>query len=305
MQDKVQPDGAQPSTYAGIDVCKDWLDSHVHPLGKAMRVRNDQTGMAKLKREYAKHGVALVVMEATGKYHRAAHRSLCAEATGVLAKTDGIDARILALFGEKLTPSAVEPLPEAMESLQEMFRARQTTMSDRTALLNRRSEAKPTVVREALTRLIDVTDDAVAVIDAEISRIVASDAVLIQRKRILMSIPGIGPVAALAMIVDLSEVGDCTGKEASALAGLAPYAHDSGGTTGRRRIRGGRPALRSVLYMAAVAAIRSNADLKLFYARLRKIGKPAKVALTAVMRKLVVLANTLVKENRLWQPIHP
>ena len=192
-----------------------------------------------------------------------------------------------------------------MEALQEAVRARQAAMADRTALLNRKGAAVSSVLRDALKRMIEATDDLVAVLDKEIARIVAADDVLARRKTVLSSIPGIGPVAAVALIVDLSEMGDCSGKAASALAGLAPFACDSGGSVGRRSIRGGRSALRMVLYMSAVAAARSNADLRRFYERLRLKGKAAKVALTAVMRKLVVIANTLIKEDRLWRPIRP
>jgi transposase len=322
MQGQVQPDGAQPSLYVGIDVCKAHLDVHFHPLGKAMRVMNDRTGMARLKRELAKFPVAKIVMEATGKYHRAAHRSLhaaglsvavvnplrarlFAEAIGALAKTDGIDARVLALIGERLAPDAAAPPSEAMEALQEAVRARQAAMADRAALLNRRGAAVSAILRDALSRLVAAIDEVVAELDAEIARVVASDEVLARRRTILTSIPGIGQVAAIALIVDLSEMGDCSGKAASALAGLAPYACDSGGSVGQRRIRGGRSALRMVLYMSAVSAARSNADLRNFYKRLRLKGKAAKIALTAVMRKLVVLANTLIKEDRLWQPVRP
>jgi transposase len=262
----------------------------------------------------------LVVMEATGKFHRAAHRSLLeagfkvavvnplrsrlfAEAIGALAKTDGLDARVLALVAERLTPDAAEPASEAMEALQETVMARQETAFDRTALLHRLGTATSLTLREALQYLVEAAESAIAEMEAEIARIVAADATLEKRMKILTSIPGIGRTVAAAMLVDLTEMGDCSGKAASALVGVAPYAADSGGSSGQRRIRGGRPALRRALYMSAVAAVRFNQTMKTFYQRLRLAGKPAKLVLTAIIRKLAVLANTLIKEDRLWQPI--
>lgn len=323
MQGKAMPDQtAQTQFYAGVDVCKDWLDVHVHPLGESRRFANDAGGVAILKRLCRKHGVAKIVMEATGKYHRLAHRTLSAagfsvavvnplrarlfaEANGTLAKTDRIDARMLALMAEKLDPRATEPAPEAVEELQELVRARDAAVAERTALMNRRGEAKIAALQAELDRLIEAMREHIDRLEKEIDRRIKADATLKHRRALLMSIPGVGPVAAAAMLADLDELGACSNKAAVMLVGLAPIARESGQTNAKRHIRGGRGSLRAALYMPALAARTHNPPLKQFYERLVAAGKEAKVALTAVMRKLVVIANTLIRENRPWSPARP
>lgn len=322
MQGKVSLEqSAATRVYVGIDVSKGWLDVHVHPLGQAFRVPNTRDGLRKLKRRLAKVDVAVIVMEATAKFHREAHRNLhasgfavavvnplrsrlFAQATGQLAKTDTVDARMLALLGAMLEPRAKPPPDEALETLQEIVRGRMAFVAQRTALLNQLGAAKTTCLRRQIARQLKTLEDAIARLEAEIQRIIAADPALERRFAILISIPGLGPTAAAALLVNLPELGACTGKQAVMIAGLAPIADDSGERTAERRIKGGRASVRTGLYMAAIAAARFNADLKRFYDRLRAAGKKPKVALTAVMRKLVALANTLIREDRLWQPIH-
>ena len=323
MQGKVLPEqSAQAPVYAGVDVCKDWLDIYLHPLGRRWRVANNRDGLRGLKRELAGFEIVLVVLEATGKYHRQAHRTLhaagfpvavvnplrsrlFAEAIGQLAKTDAIDARMLAIFGEGLAPAAQTPTPASLEALQELVRARSAATEARTALKNRRHASQQRFLKAELKRMIDNAERHIARLEAEIAKRIEAEPTLARRYRILTSIPGIGPWAAAALLVDLAELGTCSNKAAAMLAGLAPIACDSGDKAGERHIRGGRKTLRTVLYMAAVAATRVNTDLAAFYKRLITNGKKPKVALTAVMRKLVNLANTLVKEDRNWQPSYP
>jgi transposase len=323
MQGKAMPDQiARTQFYAGVDVCKDWIDVHLHPLGESRRFTNDADGAARLKRLCRKHGVAKIVMEASGKYHRLAHRALSAagfaaavvnplrarlfaEANGTLAKTDKIDARMLALMAEKLDPRATEPAPRVIEELQELVRARDAAVAERTALMNRRGEARIATLRSELDRLIAAMQEHVDRLEKEIDRRINADATLERRRALLMSIPGIGPIAAAALLAELTELGACSNKAAAMLVGLAPIARESGQTTARRHIRGGRGSLRATLYMPALAAKTHNPQMKLFYDRLIAAGKEAKVALTAIMRKLVVLANTLMRENRPWSLARP
>lgn len=310
---------ATPTVYVGIDVSKDWLDVYLHPLGRTLRATNDRTGLRRVRAALAGLTVARVVMEPTAKYHRRAHRTLheagfavavfnplrarqFAQARGALAKTDAIDARLLALLGEALGPEARPPVPEALEALQELVRARQVAAAGRAALKNRRSASASACVRTGLDRLIESFDAELARLDCEIATRIDADPALARRAAILRSIPGIGPVAAATLVALMAELGSLTGKAAALLAGLAPIAADSGAHTGQRHIRGGRANVRSVLYMAALAARNHNPDLKAFYRRLIEQGKKPKVALTAVMRKLIVLANILLAENRTWQP---
>jgi transposase len=322
MQGKVSPEqSALIAVYVGIDVCKAWLDVYLHPIGRQFRVANSREGLKRLKRELAHLEVALIVMEATGKHHREAHRSLhasgfvvaivnplrsrlFAEATGMLAKTDQLDARILAVLAESLAPKSKPPAPENLEELQELVRARQAAVADVTALTNQRGESRSSVLKRELGLRIKATEASIARLEAQIERRIKGDPALARRYLILRSIKGIGPVAAASLLVGLAELGNCSGKQAALLAGLAPVACDSGEKRGERHIRGGRGDVRVGIYMAAIAATRSNPDLKAFYRRLRDKGKLFKVAITAVMRKLVVLANTLIREDRLWQPIH-
>ncbi len=323
MQGKVMPErSAEIPVYVGIDVCKDWLDIHLHPAGRALRLANSAEGLKALARALRPYPVALVIMEATGKYHRRAHRHLhaiglrvtvinplrarlFAEAAGALAKTDAIDARLLAILGEGLAPQVTPPAPEALEALQELVRARAAARAEATALTNRRHASQTAFLRAELARRIKSLGHHDARLEAEIARRIEADPGLARRHAILLSIPGIGPVTAASLLVDLAELGHCSGKAASLLAGLAPIARDSGEKAGERRIRGGRAGPRTALYMAALSVARHDPDLSKFYKRLRDAGKKPKVALVAVMRKLVVLANTLIKEDRLWQPQQP
>jgi transposase len=277
MQGKVSLEhSAATRVYVGIDVCKAWLDVHAHPCGQAFRVPNTQLGLKQLKRRLAKVDVALIVMEATGKFHRQAHRNLhasgfavavvnplrsrlFAEATGQLAKTDTVDARMLALLAAMLEPKAKAPPPHRLETLQELARGRDTAVAQRTALLNQLQTARTTCLKQQIKRQLKTVADAIDSLQTEIARIVEADPALARRCAILTSIPGIGTVAAIALLANFAELGTCTGKQAAMIAGLAPIACDSGEMRGERHIRGGRASLRTGLYMAALSAARCNA----------------------------------------------
>ena len=322
MQGQKSPErSAEPGVYVGVDVCKDWLDVYLHPIGQKFRAANTPEGLKALKRRIADLPVELIVMEATGKFHRQAHRTLhaaglavavvnplrarlFAEAVGQLAKTDRLDARVLALMGQALEPSALAPAPEALEALQELARARAAAIADQTALSHRRGASQTAFLKAELGRRLKVLAAHIERLDAEIERRIDADAALKRRYDILLTIPGVGPVAAVALVIGLPELGACSGKAAALLAGLAPLACDSGEKAGERHIRGGRAFVRTGLYLAALAAARFNPQLRDDYQRLRDAGKKAKVAIAAIMRKLVVLANVLIKEDRPWRPIH-
>ena len=323
MQGQIQPEARTASlVYVGVDVCKDRLDVHLHPIGRRLRVANDRDGIKRLKRELARHPVARVVMEATAKYHRCAHRSLSqsgfavsvvnplrarlfAEALGTRAKTDPIDARMLAILADMMAPQATPPASEALEALQELVHARHAATTERTALVNRRAASQTAFVRRELARRLKSLDGHIERLATQIARHIARNADLARRYAILVSIPGVGPAVAAALIADLPELGRLGRHAIACLAGLAPFADDSGDANGARRIRGGRAQPRRALYWAALSAARHNPDLAIFYKRLRDNGKKPKVALTAVMRKIVVLSNSLLREDRIWQPTHP
>lgn len=318
MQGKVLLEARSASpVYVGIDVCKDHLDVYLHPIAVHWRVTNDRDGLRRLKRLLAGHEVSLVVMEATAKYHRLAHRSLSqsgfavaivnplrsrlfAEAIGARAKTDRVDARMLAILGEALGPQAMAPVPEALEALQELVHARNAATAERTALSNRLAASQTAFLRAELKRRIKSLERHIERLAAAIDERIAADPVLARRHEILVSIPGVGPGVAANLLADLAELGSLDRRAIACLAGVAPFADDSGEATGQRHIKGGRASPRRALYWAALSASRHNPELSAFYKRLVEIGKKPKLALTAIMRKLVVLANTLLKENRLW-----
>jgi transposase len=321
MQGKIPSVRAGTQVYVGIDVCKAWLDVYLHPIDQSLRVANSKEGIAKLCTVLSDLTAALVIVEATGKLHRLAHSLLSqagypvaiinplrsrrfAEAVGQFAKTDRIDAKLLAFYGACLSPGATAVPAKAVAELQELVLARQAAKADETALKNRLAAAESQVLKRLLKRQIEACARAIAGLEAAIAALLDRDPLLKRRYSILSSIKGVGPVIAATLAACLCELGLlCSGKIA-ALAGVAPFDDDSGDRRGLRRIKGGRAHVRQALYMAAVSAARCNPDLKAFYERLRTKGKEAKLALTAVMRKLVILANTLIREDRHWTPKH-
>jgi transposase len=311
-----------PQSSVGIDVSKAWLDVHVLPGDDRLRIANNRQGLSQLKRWLKRFDVAVVVIEATGKWHRPVQRSLFAsrlpvaltdpsrvrafaKAQGILAKTDRVDARVLALFGLVMNPAVRPPAPQMLEDLAELVTARGSAVAEHTMLKNQLSAATTAFLSRQLKQRIAQLAKHIAALDAEIARLIMADPGLARRYAIVTSIPGIGPVVAAILIVGLAELGSVTAKQAAMLAGLAPVADESGERRGVRVIDGGRAAVRRALYLAAVTASRCNAELKAFYQGLTARGKPAKVAIIAAARKLAVLANTLITEDRLWQPTPP
>lgn len=306
----------------GVDVSKDHLDVHQLPDGVARRFGNDRAGHRALIRWLADLNVGRIVFEPTGPYHRGLERALAtaglptakvnprqarrfAEATGKLAKTDRVDAEMLARMGALLEPEIHAPPSPALEQLKDLVLARRALIKDRTAAKNRSKHlALPLLRRQNAQRLRQIDAQLVA-IDAAIEVLVHADEGLRQRHLILLSIPGISAVTAVAILVEMPELGTLDQKEAASLAGLAPVTRQSGTWQGRAFIRGGRAHLRQALYMPALVAARFNPDLKVVFTRLTAAGKPAKIAITAVMRKLLVLANALLRDGREWSPERP
>ena len=309
------------ATTIGIDIASDHLDVHRLPDGQAVRFENTDAGIKALARWLGK-APCRIVFEATGRYHRDLETRLAAaghdmvkvnpkrarrfaQAIGQEAKSDRIDAVMLARMGVLLGLEG-RPVPsEAMKDLQELYAARLALVRDRTACRNRMHGARHGLVRRQLRareRQIEAQHDAV---DAEMRKRVDDDDDLSRRLTILTSIPGIGLVAAIGIIVQMPEIGSMTPKQAASLAGLAPVTRESGTWKGQSRIGRGRAGLRRTLYMPALVVVRFNAPLARKYNDLRAAGKPAKVALTAIMRKLIILANTLIHEDREWTETRP
>jgi transposase len=306
-----------PEVFVGIDVSKARLDvaADGHPPFAA---ENTPEGVAGLVARLVPMRPALVVLEATGRLEAAVVAALAAaglavavinprqardfaKATGKLAKTDAIDAAALAHFARAVRPEA-RPLPdEAARELDALLARRRQLVGMRTMERNRLGTASGRVRRD-LEAHLGWLDEHIARVDEELDEEVRSSPAWKEKDDLLRGIPGIGPVASRTLLASLPELGGLTNKQAAALAGLAPMADDSGRRSGPRRIAGGRAAVRAVLYMAAQAARRHNPALKAFADRLAAAGKRPKVVLVAVARKLVVIANAILRSKRPWDP---
>ena len=301
----------------GVDISKDHLDACRWPGGETCRVANDPAGHRRLMR-WIGADVARVAFEATGAYHAAFERALhradvpysklnparvrrFAEAIGTNARTDRVDARLIARMGAMVEPRPQAPAPAILAELHELQLARSALLRERTAATNRAGRLTLALLkRQHATRLRQI-ERALAELDAAIAALIASDQGLARKAEILCSIPGISMVTAAAVLAEMPELGTLEAAAAASLTGLAPFTRESGKWKGQAKIGGGRGDLRRALHLPALSAARFNPDLKAVYDRLRAKGKPAKVALVAVMRKLVILANVLVRDDRIWQ----
>ncbi|MDT8367868.1 MAG: IS110 family transposase [Longimicrobiales bacterium] len=308
--------------FVGIDVAKARLDG-AESSGEAWSVSNDAEGIAELLARLKRLRPRLVVLEATGGYESAVAGALAAQgiavavvnprqvrdfarATGELAKTDAIDARILALFAERIRPEP-RPLPDATQThLTQLVARRRQLVEMLGAESNRLRLAEPGPVEQNLKTHVRWLEKQVRMLDQELDRLVRQSPVWRARDDLLQGVPGIGPTTARTLLAELPELGCVTGKEIAALVGVAPLNRDSGTMRGRRIIWGGRAQVRRALYMATLTATRHNPAIRVFYHRLRSRGKPAKLALTACMRKLLVILNARSASNTPWDPdLHP
>lgn len=301
----------------GIDVSKANLDAACLPGGQFRQFSNDSHGRKALWQWIEQTGTELVVFEASGACHRQLERFLdargqgyakvnprraraFAKAAGKLAKTDRADAMVLARMGVALQPSRTSAKTASVQMLGELVLARRALVKDKTAVKNRlHTLRQPLLERLAKRRLKQVLAD-IAIIDQACRDIIASDRELSRRMDILISIPGLGEVTACAILAEMPELGTLDKRQAASLAGLAPVIRQSGTWRGRSFIQGGRKPLRDALYMPALIAARCNPQLKAVYQRMRDAGKPAKVAITAIMRRLIVFANATIRDNRKW-----
>jgi transposase len=302
---------------AGIDISKDTLDVHLHPAGMTRRFANEPKGLTTLIAWLGGFVITRIVFEPTGAYHHMFERRLgnaglplvkvnprqarrFAEAIGRLAKTDTVDAAMLARFAALLEPPGRPVASQALDEMKELHIARHALVKDRVAAKNREHTRRSTLLKHQTAERLKQIERQIAAIDAALRMIRDADPSLKARFEILHSIPGIGEATALAILVEMPELGTIENKAAASLAGLAPIARDSGHARGKRFIRGGRAQLRQALYMPALVAVRFNEAMKAKYQAFIAAGKPAKVALTAIMRKLLILANALIRDGRLW-----
>ena len=310
---------SQFSVFVGIDVSKQYLDVHVLPAEQSWRLPNDEAGCLQLSERLVGLGTpALIVMEATNVFWRLAATRLAsaglsaavvnprqvrdfARATGQLAKTDAIDAKVLALFAQRIEPP-VRVLPgEQCQIAAELLARRAQLMGMRVAEKNRLSTARAAKVRKDITATIAFLEKRLASLDEEIDQWLKSTPIDQSRANLLKSFTGIGDHTARSLLITLPELGSLSSKQIGALAGLAPFARDSGNKRGQRQIRGGRHTVRSALYMPAITAIRCNAVIRALYQRLINAGKHHYVAIVACMRKMLVILNAMLKSNQPWK----
>ena len=300
-----------------IDISKAALDCHVHPVGIDRQFPNTANGHKALMAWARQWGIERIAYEATGIYHRALEVALAdlpciklnperarrfAQATGTLAKTDRIDAKLLARMAVTLQPPVRPARSTQQNQLAELVNARDGLVRDRTALKNREKNLTVALLKRQCSQRLEQIARHIAALDAEIAAVIAADEKLARRHNIITSMAGLGTLTANQIIATMPELGSLDNKQAASLAGLAPVARQSGQWKGKSFIRGGRANVRQALYMPALVAARFNPDLKSKYQQLIAAGKPAKIAITAVMRKLVVTVNALLKADRLWTP---
>jgi transposase len=306
----------------GIDISKDMLDAYRLSDNQHIQVANDKAGHETLIRWIGKRDVPLVVFEATGAYHRKLEAALAAsattfakvnprqarrfaEATGRLAKTDRVDATMLAKMGAVLELKGHKPKSEILHILKELITARRALMKDKVAAKTRLQTTTQILLKKQINARLKQIEMQIQQIDAAIAEKVAQDEDLSHKLGILISIPGIADTTAFSMLIEMPELGTLEGKQVASLAGLAPMSRQSGKWQGKERIQGGRAFLRRAIYMPALVATRYNPDLKAKYNQLIRAGKPAKVAITAIMRKLIVTANALLRDGRKWSEVRP
>jgi len=305
-------------TFIGIDVSKDRLDVYVRPSQACFAVARDGKGLAHLIERLGPLDPYLVVLEATGGFELTVAAALVAagmplavinprqirdfaRATGQLAKTDALDAKAIALFAEKVRPEP-RPVPdEQARALGELIARRRQLIEMMTAERNRRAQLHSRRLVKNIDQLLAMMQKQLSELDREVGNSIRGTPAWRQRDELLQSVPGVGDIVARTLIADLPELGSLDRKQIAALVGVAPFNRDSGKMRGRRTTWGGRAKIRSTLYMAALVASRYNPVLTVFYQRLLRAGKAKKLALTAVMRKLLTILNAMVRDNRRWQ----
>jgi transposase len=306
--------------YIGIDVSKATLDIAARPDGESWTVTNDEHGLAELLPRLVALTPALVVMEATGGFEMLTAITLAkaglpvavvnprqvrdfAKAMGQLAKTDALDAGMLADFAQRVRPTP-RPLPDdAAQLLDSLLTRRRQIVEMLTAEKNRLGFARGPVKRD-ISHHIRWLEKRLTDVDGDLQDAVASSPLYQAKADLLRSVPGVGPVTALTLLATLPELGHLSRHQIAALVGVAPMNRDSGTMRGKRMVWGGRAPVRAVLYMAALVGLKHNPVLRVFYERLRAAGKPFKVAATACMRKLLTILNAMLHQNRRWDPQH-
>lgn len=306
------------ATDIGIDVSKHTLDWCSGPSGKIQQTRNEPRCIASLVQRAIAVEPERIIVESTGGYERKLVLKLAeanlpvivvnprrvrsfGEGMGMLAKTDAIDAKLLALYGEKVQPP-IRPILQGRDRLLADLVARRRQLIATVVSEKNRRETAARPVQRSIAAVLRVLEREIKRIDQQIDQSIEEDADRSELSELLQTTPGIGPGVTRTLLVDLPELGHLGRREIAALVGVAPFAKDSGQYRGRRSIRGGRASVRTALYLAAMTASRFNPKMREVYQRLRDSGKPPKLAFIAVARKLLIALNAIARERRAWQP---
>ena len=306
--------------FVGIDVSKNRLDVHVHPSGESFGLANDAAGIEDLARRLNRLSPAVIAVEATGGFEALVIAGLgaaglpvvavnprqvhnFAKALGQNAKTDRLDAQVIARFAAAVKPE-IRPLADAEAiALSELLARRRQIVRMITAEKNRamrRVSSRP--LQHSIARILDALQAELAALDGGIDGMIKASPLWREKEELLSSVPGIGKVIARTLLAEMPELGEMTGKQAAALSGLAPWTRQSGQWRGKSMIGGGRCVPRTVLYLAAMVAKRHNPGLRAFALRLLNAGKPKKVVIIAIARKLVTILNAIHRDKKPWQP---
>ena len=305
--------------YVGIDVAKDRLDVHIRPQAKAFAVANTAAGVAELAELLTPLRIEKVILEASGGYEKLAFMAIVeaghavaivnprqvrdfAKGAGRMAKTDTIDAAVLAHFAEVFQPRTTAPLTPLEAQIDEYVVYRRYLIREMMGIRNQLRRLTTPSIRDVLERRFTAAKRECKIIETQMTALVRSS-----DKRplfdLLTGVPGVGALLACSLIASLRELGSLTRREIASLVGVAPMNNDSGRRRGHRFVMGGRGTIRNVLYMATLTASRFNKPIKAFYVRLCEAGKPPKVALTACMRKLLTILNAMVRDDRVWRVV--
>lgn len=305
--------------YVGVDVSKDRLDVHVRPAGEAFSVARNAEGLEELNRRLAALGVSLVAVEATGGFESVVSASLVgaslpvvvvnpaqvrsfAQAMGKRAKSDPIDAEVIARFAEATKPE-VRPLPdEQTQDLADLVARRRQIVQMIAAERQREKRVRLRRALRSIKNVIAALEKALNDVDQQIDDSVRGSPVWREKEDLLASVPGVGPVTARVLLAEMPELGHLDRREVASLAGLAPWTRQSGQWRGKSFIGGGRAGVRTALFVAALTAARHNPVLRAFHQRLIAAGKPKMVALIAVARKLLTILNAILRDQKPWQP---
>jgi transposase len=306
--------------YVGVDISKNFLDIALHPINKHFRVENTPNGIDAITKHLSNYSIDRIVCESSGGYEKAMIKVLrklgyqvelvdpkliryFILSKSVKAKTDKIDAKMIALYAALNKPAYAQPvISDQHEELRDMVRRRHDFVEDVAREKKRCKQATTQKSKNFIIRHISYLEEQIGCVDDEIKHMLRDNAIWENKLKILLSIPGIGRISATALIAEMSELGSIENKQAASLLGVAPRTKQSGNYEGVASIAGGRFILRKIIYMAALSASRARGKFSEYYQKLRGKGKKPKVCVVALMNKMITIANTLIRKGEMWNP---